>query len=61
VTKLLKTNPFPDHPPKYVRAMVYDYHFTTSEERKATGNWWKRDSERTYIPAISKEDFANTM
>jgi predicted DCC family thiol-disulfide oxidoreductase YuxK len=57
VTKLLKTNPFPDHPPKYVRAMVYDYHFTTSEERKATGNWWKRDSERTYIPAISKEDF----
>jgi predicted DCC family thiol-disulfide oxidoreductase YuxK len=61
VTELLETNPFPDRPPKYVRATVYDYHFTTSEERKATGNWWKRKLRGTYIPAISKEDFSNPM
>jgi hypothetical protein len=39
VTALLKTNPFPDHPPKYVHALVYDYQFADDPEGKA---WWKR-------------------
>jgi hypothetical protein len=40
---LLKINPFPDRPPKYVRALLYEYHFTTPEERRRTGHWWRRD------------------
>ena len=42
VLDLLKTNPFPNRPPRYLRVLAWDYRFTTPEERKATGNWWKR-------------------
>ncbi|HTL29499.1 MAG TPA: lipase maturation factor family protein [Tepidisphaeraceae bacterium] len=55
VLELLKENPFPDHPPQYVRAVLYDYHFTTAEERKQTGNWWKRELRGLYCPVISRD------
>ena len=42
VLGLLGTNPFPDRPPRYVRALLYDYRFTTPEERRQTGAWWAR-------------------
>jgi lipase maturation factor 1 len=42
VLKLLKHNPFPEKPPVYVRALAYDYKFTTCKEKAETGNWWKR-------------------
>jgi hypothetical protein len=42
VLKLLKYNPFAERPPIYVRVLLYDYEFTTREERARTGNWWKR-------------------
>ena len=35
VLGLLRTDPFPDHPPRYVRAVVYDYHFTRYRRRPA--------------------------
>jgi lipase maturation factor 1 len=53
VLGLLGHNPFPDAPPHYVRALVYDYRFTTLAENKATGDWWKRDLRGSYVPAIS--------
>jgi hypothetical protein len=43
VVNLLAHNPFPDHPPRYVRLMVYEYRFTTRAERAASGAWWHRD------------------
>ena len=42
VLALLQRNPFPNAPPKFVRAMLYEYDFTTRAERRATGAWWKR-------------------
>ncbi len=39
VTGLLRHNPFPERPPRYLRVLVYRYHFTTTEERAETGNW----------------------
>ncbi|MEY2560685.1 MAG: hypothetical protein QOG51_1100, partial [Verrucomicrobiota bacterium] len=57
VTRLLARNPFPTDPPRYVRATVYDYRFTTSSEHLATGAWWKREERGAYLPAISLEDF----
>jgi hypothetical protein len=42
VLELLEHNPFPDHPPRYLRAMLYDYHFTDPAERRKTGAWWRR-------------------
>lgn len=53
VLGLLQQNPFPGAPPKYVRAMVYDYQFTDSGERRQTGDWWKRELKGTYFPPVS--------
>jgi predicted DCC family thiol-disulfide oxidoreductase YuxK len=55
VIALLEENPFPTGPPKFIRARLYDYQFTTREERRRTGNWWKRELKREYLPAISLE------
>jgi predicted DCC family thiol-disulfide oxidoreductase YuxK len=42
VLRLLAGNPFPDHPPRYVRAVLYEYRFTSAPERAASGAWWDR-------------------
>ena len=52
VTELLKHNPFSETPPRYVRAMLYDYRFSTVEERKSTGRVWQRQPLGLYHPAI---------
>jgi hypothetical protein len=43
VTRLLRHNPFPDEPPRFVRASFYRYRFTTRRERAETGRWWARE------------------
>ncbi len=43
VSSLLAHNPFPDAPPRYLRVDSFAYHFTTSEEREQSGNWWRRE------------------
>jgi hypothetical protein len=50
VTGLLDENPFRDGAPRYVRATLYRYAFTTPEEREATGAWWKRTRLAPYGP-----------
>ena len=40
--RLLRRNPFPEAPPRYVRALLYEYRFTSWAERRATGCWWSR-------------------
>jgi hypothetical protein len=57
VTKLLARNPFPIEPPRYVRATLYQYHFTTISERRETGAWWKREKEGEYLPMVSLQQF----
>jgi hypothetical protein len=53
VLNLMRHNPFPGAPPRYVRAMVYDYRFTTLAEKRASGDWWKRDVKQRYVPPVS--------
>jgi predicted DCC family thiol-disulfide oxidoreductase YuxK len=53
VLGLLQHNPFPHGPPKYIRAEVYEYHFTNRQERGATGAWWRREFKGEYLPVIS--------
>jgi hypothetical protein len=55
VIGLLKSNPFPLQPPKFVRAQLYEYRFTTAEIRKQTGQWWTRRLAGTYFPTVSLE------
>ena len=45
-------NPFPDHPPNYIRAWTYNYHFTTAAQRAASGDWWWRDDKRVWLPPL---------
>jgi lipase maturation factor 1 len=60
VVGLLGENPFPGSPPKYIRARLYQYHFTNPEERRRTGNWWKRELQGEYLPPISLEMLQRT-
>lgn len=53
VQALLNYNPFPDKPPQLIRARLFRYEFTTPEERKGTGDWWKRSVIGEYLPAVS--------
>jgi lipase maturation factor 1 len=53
VIRLLGSNPFPNNPPRYVRATLYEYHFTSWDEHKITGAWWKREERGEYLPPIS--------
>jgi predicted DCC family thiol-disulfide oxidoreductase YuxK len=55
VIALLGKGPSLDQPPKYVRARVYDYRFTSPQERKRTGAWWQRELKGEYLPPISLE------
>ena len=57
VSGLLSRNPFPDKPPRYIRAMFYRYRFTTVDERHQIGAWWKREELREYLPALSLDQF----
>ena len=50
VTELLQTNPFPDTPPRYVRASTYRYRFTEPDIRKLTGEWWTREYLGPFYP-----------
>lgn len=56
VLSLLRTNPFPDAPPRFLRAGLYEYHFTTPEERAQSGQWWKRQLVSSYFPPVSLND-----
>lgn len=56
VLSLLRTNPFPNKPPRYIRALQYEYHFTTPQERKQTGAWWKRSLTGEYFPIVSLDN-----
>jgi hypothetical protein len=53
VSALFARNPFPGQPPRYIRAVLYDYHFTTRTERARTGRWWRRTPIDFYLPPVS--------
>jgi len=44
---------FPAGPPRYVRALVYEYAFTNSATRRARGEWWRREFKGSYFPVAS--------
>ena len=53
VLQLLAENPFPDTPPRYVRATLYDYRFTDFATKRSEKTWWHREWKGIYCPAIS--------
>jgi len=54
--KLLKEDPFPGKPPRYIQAVAYEYHFTDWATLRSTGAWWRREYKGVYFPPVSLED-----
>jgi lipase maturation factor 1 len=50
VLRLFAKNPFPDKPPTAIRAVAWQYWFTTRAERARTGAWWRRQPLGVYAP-----------
>jgi len=55
IVKLLRNNPFPDRPPTYVRALLYEYRFTTWTELIRDRVWWRRELVGDYLPPIDAD------
>jgi hypothetical protein len=53
VLALLRDNPYPQIPPRYVRAVIWQYWFTTMDEKRQTGNWWRREYLGLYAPELT--------
>ncbi len=53
VIGLFSRNPFPGHPPHYLRVVRYRYEFTDADGRARTGNWWRRTPIDFYIPTVA--------
>ncbi|MEU2726184.1 lipase maturation factor family protein [Streptomyces griseoviridis] len=55
--RLLRRSPFPpDAPPRYVRARLFRYRYTTWRELRETGAWWERTCVREYLPPTRLAD-----
>jgi hypothetical protein len=53
VTDLLAHNPFPEGPPRHLRAVRYEYRFTTRTGRRQSGQWWERTPVDYYFAPAS--------
>jgi hypothetical protein len=52
VLALFAANPFPQGPPRQVRAVLWQYWFTSMAEKREHGLWWRRELLGLYAPAI---------
>jgi len=43
---------FTSQPPKFIRALLYKYHFSSAGSK----DWWERTFEKEYLPIVSKKD-----
>ncbi|TFC53468.1 MULTISPECIES: lipase maturation factor family protein [unclassified Cryobacterium] len=50
--RMLAHNPFAAAPPRYVRARVFLYRFSTPAERRAEHVWWVRSEVGTLVPPV---------
>lgn len=54
VLDLIEYNPFPEKPPKYLRALLYKYHY--ADPKKGGNSWWTRELTGDYMPIITRDD-----
>jgi hypothetical protein len=58
VLRLFAGNPFTSKPPTAVRAMLWQYWFTSRAQRARTGDWWNRKLIGPYAPVIERSQLA---
>ena len=51
---LFASNPFPNKPPRYIRAVLYRYSF--AKPGNPQGLWWNRERIEDWLPAMSAND-----
>jgi hypothetical protein len=59
VLELMDDNPFPNKPPKYVRAILYRYRFASKSaktDKFSASDWWVRESIREYMPPLTLDE-----
>jgi hypothetical protein len=54
VLALFAGNPFASAPPKFTRAVIWQYWFTSLAEKRATGMWWRRENLGLYAPTLTR-------
>jgi hypothetical protein len=56
VLGLLRRNPFPDAPPRYLRAVLWDYHFTRVNTPEPLQAWWRARPLALYAPILDRAE-----
>jgi hypothetical protein len=51
---LISLNPFPEKPPRFIRAQYYRYEFAPPSD--LSGEWWKRTLLGPWLPPLSADD-----
>lgn len=54
VLGLFAGNPFPNAPPRLVRAVLWQYWFSTLEQKHTAGVWWQRQFLGAYAPTLTR-------
>jgi hypothetical protein len=55
VLALFAANPFSGTPPRQVRAVLWQYWFTSMEQKRTTGDWWTRKLLGVYAPVLERD------
>jgi lipase maturation factor 1 len=55
VLELFAGNPFPHEPPSQIRTVLWQYWFTTMQEKRKTGLWWRREELGLYAPTLERQ------
>jgi hypothetical protein len=53
VLAMLDENPFPDAPPRFVRARLFVYRFADANAPLMTGEWWTREERGPYLSPLT--------
>jgi len=59
VLELFADNPFPQQPPRQIRAVLWQYWFTSMAEKRNTGMWWRRQMLGRYAPTLERMQNGN--
>jgi hypothetical protein len=54
VLGLFAGDPFRGEPPRFKRAVLWQYWFSSREEERTQGVWWRRKFLDTYAPAFAR-------
>ncbi len=56
VLSLFRKDPFGGKPPKYLRLLRYEFHFSSWKDLRTRGEWWTKELIAPYGPVFERED-----